>query len=187
MADQGSEGILSPFLRKKRIAAARPFLIGRVLDVGCGSGSLADIVKPSLYYGVDIDSESLDCARNKFPDHHFENTLPLSSEKFETVVSLAVIEHIQDPGAFLLELSCYLDDSPNACIVITTPHPSVDWVHEFGAKIGLFSSHANEEHEELLDRNKLNTAGKKAGLNLRHYKKFLFGANQIAIFVKEHR
>jgi hypothetical protein len=34
MADQGSEGLLSPFLRRKRILAVKPYLRGRVLDVG---------------------------------------------------------------------------------------------------------------------------------------------------------
>jgi len=38
VADQGNEGLLSPFLRWRRIRAVLPYIRGCVLDVvGCGS------------------------------------------------------------------------------------------------------------------------------------------------------
>ena len=40
MTDQAAEGLLSPMLRNRRIQAVKPFLRGRVLDVGCGNGAL---------------------------------------------------------------------------------------------------------------------------------------------------
>jgi hypothetical protein len=66
--------------------------------------------------------------------------------------------------------------------VCTTPHPKIDWIHDFGASTGFFSKHANEEHEELLDSDRLLDVGHAAGLSLRLYKRFLFGANQLAIY-----
>lgn len=185
MADQGAEGVLSPFLRRLRFKAAKPYLNGRILDVGCGSGALAELVNSALYLGVDVDDVSLNRARNDFPLHRFERTLPALTEKFDTIVSLAVIEHVPDPTVFLKNLSQYLVDSPIARIVITTPHPSVDWVHDMGATIGLFSKHANEEHQELLNRAKLEMAGIEADLILTVYRRFLLGANQIAVFNKK--
>ncbi len=186
MADQGAEGLLSPWLRKKRFAAARPFLHGRVLDFGCGSGALAEFVSGDLYLGVDKDELSLQNAQSRFPKHRFISKLPAADEKFDSVVSLAVIEHVSDPAEFLHILSAYLDESNDARLIVTTPHPSVDWIHDLGASIGLFSKHANEEHEELLDRAKLERAGVQAGLKLIAYRRFLFGANQIAVFEKDH-
>jgi len=44
MADQ-ADGFLSPFLRKKRIEMALPFIKGRVIDIGCGVGKLAIICR----------------------------------------------------------------------------------------------------------------------------------------------
>ena len=38
-----TEGILSPYLRSKRLSPALPYIKGRVLDVGCGVGLLAVI------------------------------------------------------------------------------------------------------------------------------------------------
>ena len=184
MADQGNEGILSPWLRRMRVNTARPYLRGRVLDVGCGSGALASMIESTSYVGVEIDRESLDKAKLSYPSHIFCEALTDNSERFDTVVSLAVIEHVSNPARFLGDLARYLRGSESR-LVITTPHPSMNWVHDAGAAIGLFSKHANEEHEELLDRTKLEVAGRCAGLSLLVYKRFLFGANQIAVFRQE--
>lgn len=187
MADQVAEGLLSPWLRKKRIQAAMPFLKGRVLDFGCGSGALAALVDPERYLGVDVDEDSLRQAKEDFPKHSFVSRLPEPSVKFDAIISLAVIEHVSDPSSFLASLANHLDVSPGACLVVSTPHPAVDWVHDMGATLGLFSKHASEEHEELLNRSKLELAGKQADLELSSYQRFLFGANQVAAFKKaEH-
>ncbi|AHF00119.1 class I SAM-dependent methyltransferase [Thioalkalivibrio paradoxus] len=186
MADQGAEGVLSPWLQRRRFAAALPYLTGRVLDVGCGSGALAGRLKADRYYGTDVDPESLELARSRFPNYVFSSQLPALDERFDTVVALAVIEHDAEPGDFLKRLTAYMRDS-NSRLVVTTPHPSMDWIHDVGAAIGLFSKHANEEHEGLLDRATLVRAGAVAGLRLSSYRRFLFSANQIAVFQKEDR
>jgi len=182
MADQGAEGLLSPFLRNRRIVAARPYLEGRVLDFGCGAGALAAWVAPSRYLGIDIDAESLRRARAGFPQHRFLSALPEPAERFDSIIALAVIEHVRDPVALLRLLSRHLAESGAARLVFTTPHPSVDWVHHVGATIGLFSRHASEEHESLMDMATLNQVGAEAGLTLVCYRRFLFGANQLAVF-----
>ncbi|WP_306549232.1 bifunctional 2-polyprenyl-6-hydroxyphenol methylase/3-demethylubiquinol 3-O-methyltransferase UbiG [Desulfobulbus sp.] len=182
MADQVAEGLLSPFLRKQRLGAVKPYLNGRILDIGCGSGALAGMIDPALYVGIDIDETSLNRAKFDFPRHLFDSFPPVVTENFDTVVSLAVIEHVPDPTIFLTSLSQYLNNDRTARIVVTTPHPSVGWVHEVGASIGLFSQHASEEHEKLLDQNTLFEVGRCAGLVLVDYKRFLFGGNQLAVF-----
>ena len=72
MADQGSEGLLSPFLRRQRFSAARAFLHGDILDVGRGSGTLASEILPERYLGVEVDSLSLESAIGRFPAHRFQ-------------------------------------------------------------------------------------------------------------------
>ena len=184
MGDQGSEGLLSPYLRSKRLEVAKPHIKGKVLDFGCGSGALASLVNSNMYIGVDIDQFSLRQAKLKYPEHSFVSELSDLSQKFETIISLAVIEHVDDTVVFFQSLARCLDDLPSARIVITTPHPAVEWVHDLGASMGLFSRHANEEHNDLLDQQKLTNAGAKAGLKLELYSRFLFGANQIATYSK---
>jgi 2-polyprenyl-3-methyl-5-hydroxy-6-metoxy-1,4-benzoquinol methylase len=182
MGDQATEGILSSFLQKKRINTAAPYLNGRVLDVGCGTGALAAKVKTDKYFGTDIDEYSLNKAKSTFPDHHFGKNLPPVSEKFDTIVILAVIEHIKLPSVFLLNLSQRLKSVKHARIICTTPHPSMDWIHNIGSRIGIFSREANKEHEKLLDREALSSLATAAELKMAIYKPFLFGANQLVIF-----
>jgi SAM-dependent methyltransferase len=182
MTDQGTEGLLSPYLRQQRINAVKPFLTGKILDVGCGTGALADWIKPENYFGVDIDEQSLLLARADYPLHRFSPAFPTGEEKFNTIAALAVIEHVKSPVDFLVQLSGYLEKSTDAKIVCTTPHLLLGWAHTAGAKVGLFSRHANEEHEVLFDRKKMEMTALAAGMKLAVYKRFLFGVNQLAIF-----
>ena len=119
MADQGSEGMLSPFLRNQRFNAARPYLKGSILDVGCGTGMLANEVLPDDYLGVEVDSLSLASAISKFTKHRFRKELLEDTEKFDTVISLAVIEHVKNPEQFLHELSKHLKTEKSSRIVIS--------------------------------------------------------------------
>lgn len=182
MADQGSEGLLSSYLQRKRFEAAAPYLRGRIVDIGCGSGALAAFVHADQYVGVEIDNASLQHASSRFPEHCFTPELPEKSEKFDTIVLLAVIEHVSDPAQFLRTLAAYLNDTPTSRIVVTTPHPAFKWIHDAGSAIGLFSRHASEEHEDFLNYTKLEKAGNQAGLKIVSYHRFLFGANQIAVY-----
>lgn len=184
MADQGAEGLLSPYLRRKRFAAVGPLLRGRVLDVGCGAGGLAGFIGAHSYLGVEVDPVSRGLAQAAHPKHRFLADLAEVDGVFDTVVALAVIEHVNDPADFLKALAMHLHRATDARLVVTTPHPSVDWVHDVGAAVGLFSRHANEEHEDLLDKIKLREAGLAAGLTMVSYRRFLWGANQVASFAR---
>ncbi len=60
----------------------------------------------------------------------------------------------------------------------------MDWIHGLGARLRVFSWHASEEHEALLNRNSLNSIAADNQLRLVSYRRFLFGANQLAVFRK---
>jgi len=46
----------------------------KVLDLGCGPGTCSYLFKPEDYTGIDIDSDYIDFARNKYPDYVFSVT-----------------------------------------------------------------------------------------------------------------
>ena len=109
-------------------------------------------------------------------------------ELFESIVSMAVIEHMVDPLDYLQTLSSYMgqpETSLTPQIILTTPHPTMDMIHTFGAAVGLFSKHANEEHEELLNLARLEKLGLRVALRIFKYRRFCFGANQLIILRKE--
>ena len=81
----------------------------KVLDVGCGSGSLTLTAKsyvgePGHVYGIDAAPEMIEVARNKAKhrglDAFFEvgliEKLPYSEAKFDVVISRLVMHHLPD-------------------------------------------------------------------------------------------
>lgn len=180
MADQLT-GLLSPYLRRLRVRRAGRYLSGgAVLDFGCGIGPVANLVDPDRYLGVDVDGESLRIARSLHPTHSFvtpDEFMARSSETFDVVVALAVIEHLEDPEGWLVAMKDHLESGGVICA--TTPHPSFRWLHETGAWLGLCSREAAEEHNEFFDRPKLERFARSAGLEVTRYERFLLGANQL--------
>lgn len=188
MADQANEGLLSPLLLWGRLAAARPFLRARVLDVGCGSGALASWVPAPDYLGVEPDELALTAARARHPRHAFQSVLPPpGGAPFDTIVALAVIEHVEAPEEFLRELAARLAPSAQARVVLTTPHPAAAGLHRFGARLGIFSRQAAREHRAFLGRSRLVEAAAAAGLSPAVYRRFLCGFNQLAVLSATHR
>ena len=180
MATQSNEGLLSPFLQRQRLKAAAPQLQGKVLDIGCGNGALATYCAPECYFGVDLDANALSTAQHAFPKHRFAEQPP--DEQFDTVAALAVIEHLSDPAAVLMTWAQRLN--PDGRIVLTTPHPSLEGVHELGSKIGLFSHSAAEEHEDMLDGPAMHAVAKAANLKVSREARFLLGANQLFVLTR---
>ncbi len=179
------DGYLSEFLRRRRMAAAKPYVTGRVLDFGCGIGFVCDWVGENRYVGVDVDPEVLAFAKHHYPRARFMTPAEmgtLAGERFDTIVGLAVIEHLPNPLGFLKDAAKRL--APNGRIVLTTPNPALDWAHGLGARIGLFSLEGHEEHQSLRGRRQLEAEIGAAGLMLIHYRRFLWGANQLAIIAQ---
>jgi len=176
--DQARQGLLSPLLRQRRIRAARPHLHGSVLDFGCGSGALARFISPKSYVGVDRDPESIRIARQRFPEHCFIGALP-DGRRFDCVAALAIIEHLTQPADVMEQLRCLLN--PGGTVVLTTPHRAFDRLHTFSALIGLLSPEAADEHQHLFDRARLAAVAASAGYEIRLYRRFLLGINQLCV------
>ena len=183
MADQLT-GLLSPFLRSRRIAAVEPFLgQGRLLDIGCGTGMLARHVESTRYLGVDSDGESIAMAKRLFPAHRFLTTAEFAQSQneneFDRIVGLAVIEHVDDPQKWLAWVRTLLKSGGQ--VVLTTPHPSVRGFHELGARVGLFSREGAMEHRELINRGRMIQLAETSGFRIRHFRRFLSGCNQLFV------
>lgn len=162
-----------------------PFLRGRLLDYGCDTGALGLRWDRAQYVGVDIDEASLAEASRQLPGVPIVRDLDASYEQlqslgpFDTVVGLAVIEHVPDVAGVLRQLGGLLQEGGQ--IVLTTPHPAFEWIHSAGAAVGLFSREAKEEHETLLDQRRMAEPARAAGLRLAQYRRFLLGANQLFV------
>ena len=99
----GSDGYRKT-LAKEHIRA-RPS--DRILDVGCGPGSMVPYLPRSEYVGFDANPDYIQQARRRFPEAHFtcdrvnEYNLP-QSEYFDIVIALGILHHLDDQEAVQL-------------------------------------------------------------------------------------
>ena len=122
-----------------KIAEAR-LPAGRVLDLGCGSGYGAAALAARHEPLVGLDRIRPDAANRRGAafvraDLH---GIPLRAESFELIVSFQVIEHLDDPAAYLEAIAGLLAPGGNA--LITTPNIRMSdgvnpyHVHEYSAE-----------------------------------------------------
>lgn len=111
----------------KAYVAAKPYVSGDVLEVGCGEGRGVELVmqQAGSFTAVDKIEEALQVLRNKFPKATFKamNLPPLhglADNSFDCVLSFQVIEHIKNDRFYLQEIHRVL--KPGGVALITTPN-----------------------------------------------------------------
>lgn len=69
-----------------------------VLDIGCGNGRLAQAIPVVHYTGLDLSSQLLTIAKQRFPDYQFVHgsilKLPFPDVQFDVVTCVATLQHI---------------------------------------------------------------------------------------------
>lgn len=114
--------------RARYLFAQRYSAGNTVLDVACGVGYGTALLgeKAAAVFGVDLSAEAVQHARRHYgsPKTHFAQsnclTLPFPSGQFHLVVAFEIIEHLEDPEAFLNELQRVLH--PAGLLVLSTPN-----------------------------------------------------------------
>lgn len=178
------DGLLSPYLRKWRFSVIKDYIGGNVLDYGCGVGLLPQYVYGiSRYVGVDLNSADLEFARKNNPNHTFMRPEELQpSDAYDTIVSLAVIEYIEDLEVFFKNISAMLTE--DGVIVITSPHPLSQLVRFILVKMKILGGIGDENRLWLPKQFELTQIASKAGLETVKYKRFMLGLNQMWVFNK---
>jgi 2-polyprenyl-3-methyl-5-hydroxy-6-metoxy-1,4-benzoquinol methylase len=101
----------------------------RILDVGCGNGSVAlELAKRGhSVVGIDLAESGVRVARESCPQGRFEllpadkNILKnLGEEPFDLVYSGEVVEHLYDPRSFMA--GCYTATKPRGRFICTAPY-----------------------------------------------------------------
>lgn len=185
----GTSGILSrqTFIQRTRNTVSM-LKDGSILEVGCGSWPLISVLKNSVdYCGLDLEAKAVERAKKDFPDYLFyvgnvesDNFNIKDRKKFDNIVMLAVMEHLNDPKNAIVKLKRYLNK--NGQILLTTPTALANVILKCGSKFGLFDRSAEEDHHILLNKNDFISIADKAKLKLKLYKKFSLGLNQLVIF-----
>jgi SAM-dependent methyltransferase len=115
-----------------------PHIGQRVLEVGCGVGSIIELLGDrELICGIDVEEEVLAYAADRFPDRErydfrrldFSVLSPseinlMRETRFDTIVSLNVLEHISDDVAALRAMQEIV--RPGGHLVLLVPaHPAL--------------------------------------------------------------
>ena len=184
-------GLLTRRVQRARLAAALPHVPAgaRLLDLGCGLTDLP--ARFPSYVGCDRNPLVLSEMRHRHPGASFaswdvdaDEPPPevLAGSPYDAVLMLAILEHLPSPARALGRAAALL--APGGRLVATTPHPLGRFPLEAGARLGLLSRHADEEHETLLDRAALERAAESAGLEPTLYRRFLAGLNQLTVLTR---
>ena len=179
-------GLLTGYLHRKRNAAVQRYLRGDVLDIGCGPAIVAGWLHSSQrYVGVEMQPEWMTHLRRKFPQHTFiqrdvdTETLSLGNSQFDTVLMVAVIEHLSTPDRVIKDARNYM--KPNSRLVITTPTVLGSAVQRVGAGLGLFAHEAVADHKCVYGRKSLNDLLGRCGMQVVLHAHFEPGANQLCV------
>jgi 2-polyprenyl-3-methyl-5-hydroxy-6-metoxy-1,4-benzoquinol methylase len=186
---QPRSGLASGRLIRARCRLAAGQVTGRsVLDGGCNVADLADNIPSNVdYVGMERDERIAAIARGLHPERRIECAdleapwpASVTERRFDHVVLMAVLEHLKDPAAVLARARAVL--APGGTVIASTPHPRARALHRLGARWGLFSRDADEEHEIFWSRAQLEALGRAAGLRPLRYRRFQLGLNQLMVW-----
>jgi len=106
----------------------RPYIGERVLEIGAGTGNLTmQLIPRKLYYASDINPHYLTYLQNLIPDHPYlrvgytdgekHDSYP-AEEKFDTVICLNVVEHLENDFGALRNIFDALEDNGRAIVLV---------------------------------------------------------------------
>jgi len=82
----------------------RPRAGARILEIGCGLGTIVRYLPPSEYLGFDLSPRYIELARRRFPKAHFVcervSQISLAKEQsFDVALALGIVHHLDDAEA----------------------------------------------------------------------------------------
>jgi 2-polyprenyl-3-methyl-5-hydroxy-6-metoxy-1,4-benzoquinol methylase len=111
----------------KKIIEDRTFRERRAFDLGCGNGSISNLLSQLGFdvVGVDPSESGITMARRTFPHVQFQrgnayDDLAEQYGAFPLVVSLEVVEHCYNPRKYAQTLSSLVEDRGIA--IVSTPY-----------------------------------------------------------------
>jgi len=179
-------GLLTGYLHRKRSAAIQRYLNGDILDIGCGPAIVAQwLDSTQRYVGVEMQPEWMTYLRWKFPQHTFiqrdvdREPLSLGNSEFDTVLMVAVIEHLSAPERVITEVRNHM--KPGSRLVITTPTVLGSAIHRGGARLGLFAHEAVADHKCVYGGKSLSDLLRRCRMDVVRHTFFELGANQLCV------
>lgn len=179
---------LDRFLQNWRINKAVPYVRAndKVLDIGCYDDSLfKKLSTKPISWSIGLDpllpsdfkTENYILKKGKFPE-----SIP-STESFNCITMLAVLEHIPKKEQLKLSRDCYSYLEQNGRVIITVPSPAVDYILWVLTKLRLIDGMSLDEHYGFKVKDVPIIFNSKRFKLIKH-KKFQLGLNNLFVFQK---
>ena len=97
-----------------------------ILDLGCGEGNFSRRLLADGYRAVAVDGYDIFWQNPQIPLHianfdtEFAATISPDEKKYDAIVAIEIIEHVENPFMFLRE--CYKLLNPNGLLFLTSPN-----------------------------------------------------------------
>ena len=172
------------YIRKRKALEKLTLLPNQtILDVGCGRQAfLGWEIKNKIkkYIGLDLTVPNVTVGNlTLVKTDIFSLKQKLSGQKCDTIVGLAIIEHLENPEKFLKD--CYFLLKKSGNLVLTTPPPYTDFLLKLLAKIGVIDKKEIDDHKTYFTVDTLAEVAKNIGFTIESKEKFLFGLNTILV------
>jgi len=152
-----------------------------IADLGCGFNCLAlQKLTPKIHTGVGVDLKVASFKNGKIQsvEANLNKNLPLKNNFFDVVITLAVIEHLNNPLNFCREIYRIL--KPGGCVILTTPTPRAKPILEFLAfKLKIISAREIADHKNYFSPKDIIQLFQKVGFTKKNMrvKTFQLGCN----------
>lgn len=180
-------------LARWRARKVAPHARGKVLDAGCGIGTVLDYLNPSIeYVGVDLNPNHVKYLTERRPRARaycldIQRELPAEEGPFDTILNLAVIEHLEDPESFLR--NCHGLLKPGGKMVITTPTRFGERARDLLARLGLVQRSVEGEkvhgHVNIFTRESIIRLLEECGFRVIRAGYFQLWMNMLVVGVKD--
>jgi len=95
-----------------------------VLEIGCGTGDILATVEPKYGIGADLSPKMIEIAKSKyngFTNLKFHVSGEIPKRKFDFILMIDVIEHLENRTALFKDLQQYCDLNTNIIILMANP------------------------------------------------------------------
>jgi len=191
MAEEIKDGLLSGYLRFARFKKVIPHISGnKLLDIGCDEGYIIPYLPKGVeYLGIERDTNLLNKAKRKYPKYNFiqmdvttDTIKQIEPKSFDTILMIAVIEHMAQPIDILDKLRSILNEKGR--IIITSPAKKSHNLLVLLSRIGL-ARNDKHEHESYIDNAMVTRLFAPGKFKLMLHKTFQFGMNQLWVLEKD--
>lgn len=167
---------------------ALPFVGRRLLDLGCGKANmLRYLPHDASYTGVEKNPQQVEELRRRYPERRFlvadlEMGLPELREGCDTVLLLAVIEHLQNPREVVRW--CHDLLTPGGKIVLSVPTRFGEFAHRLLAALRLVNPEVAHAHLWRFDASSLKEIFEGLDGEVVDHHLFQLGCNRLFVYRK---